>query len=290
MVGILLSILSALCFALGDVGKKVLSARLHPYVVNWIPVTFGVLLGGIVFGTSGAPPITGGSLLPLAAIGGVLLFFVELAFLRSIRDAEISLVMPLTAFVPIVSGLIAWGAHGEAPSSGAFIGIAVIVLASWIMFAESGDWRQVLRPFQRMLDDPSARCMLLFSVLNGIFVNLMNSGGDRSSGSYFLWLVLIAEWLVLTGLLLVRRINPLPMVRANKSLALLTGTFWALGMTAFFESLSLTMVAYAMAAKCSHTIFILLLGHFIFREHDFRKRLAASLLLVAGLCILLLGH
>jgi drug/metabolite transporter (DMT)-like permease len=192
--------------------------------------------------------------------------------------------------VPVVSGLVAWGIHSEEPSLGAVIGITIIVLASWLMFAESGDWKQVLQPFRRMLDDSSARYMLIFSVLNGVFVNLMNSGGDRSSGTYFLWLVLIGEWFVLTTLLALRGISPLPPLRANLSTALMTGTFWALGMVAFFESLSFTMVAYAMAAKCTHTIFIVILGYFIFREHEFRKRLGASLLLILGLCVLLLVH
>jgi drug/metabolite transporter (DMT)-like permease len=92
------------------------------------------------------------------------------------------------------------------------------------------------------------------------------------------------------GVMVVRRINPWPPIRANRRTAVLTGLFWALGMGFFFESLSHTMVAYAMAAKCTHTIFIVVLGYLIFNEHDFRKRLSASALLVLGLCVLLLGN
>lgn len=290
MFGILLAILSALFFACGDVGKKSLSLRIHPYVVNWIPVSFGVILGAIFFATVPPPLVATNDLFWLALGGGIFFFFVELTFLWSIRDGEISLVMPLTAFVPIVSGVIAWFISGEAPSEAAFVGIGIIVLASWLMFAESGDLRQALRPVQRMLSSRAARAMLLFSVLNGIFVNLMNYGGDRSSGVYFLWLVLIIDWIVLTGVMVLRRINPWPPIRANRRTALLTGLFWALGMGFFFESLSHTMVAYAMAAKCTHTIFIVVLGCLIFNEHDFRKRLSASALLVLGLCVLLLGN
>jgi drug/metabolite transporter (DMT)-like permease len=132
--------------------------------------------------------------------------------------------------------------------------------------------------------------MILFSVLYGVLVNIMNSGGDRSSGIYFLWLVLIAEWLVLSAAMLTRRLNPLPAICANKRTTLLTGTCWALGMGFFFESLSHTLISYAMAAKCTHTIFIVILGYLIFHDNDFRKRLGASILLFAGLSILFLGH
>lgn len=287
MTGIALSIISALLFAFCDVGKKKLSESIHPYLISWIPVTFGVLLGCVYFSYYGLPVNDISAVVPYILIAAVLLVTLELVFIRSISVGELSLVLPIMSFIPILSGLFAWFLTGEAPSALAFIGMLITVVASWLIFADTSDLRHVLRPFRRMFSEESSRLMLLFCLLNGIFVNVMNIGGDQITSIYFLWLVIIVEWLILNGLIMFRGVDPISALSQKPILGLATGACWAGGMALFFESLSRTLVSYSMAAFRTHTLFGILLGYLLFKERDLEKRISAAILMLVGITILL---
>ncbi len=289
MSGIILAILSALAFAFGDIGKKILSDRFHPWVITGIPVGFGVVLGAVYYAIMGLPAAVSGQVLVLAGFSGALLLLVELRFLKSISSGEMSLVMPLTALVPFFSAVIAWFSHGELPSFMSAIGIMILLTGSWAMFADSSDWRNFLRPFTRMFSDPASRYMLEFCVLDAIFVSVMNYGADFVPASYFLWITLIFELLLLSVLLVAKKLNPLVPFINRPIITLGTGFFWSLAMILIFEAMVLTMVAHATAANRVHTVFIVLLSYLIFKEQDFKKRLLTSIFMVIGACLLILG-
>ena len=288
-LGIALSILSALLFAGSDVAKKVLSASTPMFVVIWIPVTWGVLVGGSYFLIQGIPSFDSAVVFPLAIMSALILVLIEVLFMRVISRAEISLVVPLLSFAPITAGAFAWLVSGEVPAAGAYLGIALIVIASWLMYAEPRDRRALLRPLVRLLSDPNARLMLLLCLVDGIFVNLMHAGGKAAPPSFFVWLVLVFEWLVLTTTMVVRRITPHTAIIRTPTLVFATGFLWTAGMVAFFESLAHTIVAYSMAANRTHALFVVILGAYTFGEHELRKRLAAAALMVCGVAILIVS-
>jgi drug/metabolite transporter (DMT)-like permease len=289
MLGIIFAIVSALAFAFGDIGKKLLSNNFHPWVITAIPVGFGVTLGAIYYLFIGVPAEIYPRILGLAAISGVLLLLVELRFLKSISSGEMSLVMPLTALVPFFSAVIAWFSHGELPSLTSAIGILILISGSWAMFADSSDWRHIFRPFTRMFSDPASRYMLEFCVLDAIFVSVMNYGADFVPASYFLWLTLIFELLFISLLLISKRLNPIAPFIIQPKITFGTGLFWSLAMILIFEAMALTMVAHATAANRVHTVFIVLLSYLLFKEQEFKKRLLTSIFMVIGVCLLILG-
>lgn len=289
MWGISLSIFSALLFALGDIGKKILSKDTHPLQITWIPVSFGVIIGLIYFGISGVDHPNSLEILPWAILSGFLLLIVELVFLKSISSGELSLIMPLTAFVPLFSGILAWFFHAETPSYTALIGVAIILIGSWLMFADISDRRNIFRPFVKMFQDQAARYMIYFCAIDAVFVNIMNHGGDLSSAPYFLWITLIFESLFLSLILLKYGLNPLAPIQKNPRLSLGTGLAWSIGMLTIFESLSHTLIAHSMAAARVHTIFVVVLSYLIFKENDFKKRVLTSVLMIIGVLILILG-
>jgi len=289
MFGIILSVFSALLFAFGDVGKKILSKDIHPFQITWIPVNFGILIGLIYYGFNGIDHSNTLDILPWAVLSGLLLLVVELVFLKSISSGELSLIMPLTAFVPVFSGTIAWFFHAESPTYTALLGVSILLIGSWLMFADTSDWRNIFRPFARMFQDVAARYMLYFCAIDAVFVNVMNHGGDLSSAPYFLWLTLICESIFLSIILAKNKLNPLYPIKKYPAVTLGTGLAWSLGMLAVFESLTHTLIAYSMASNRVHTIFIVLLGYLIFKEQDFKKRILTSILMVIGVFILILG-
>jgi drug/metabolite transporter (DMT)-like permease len=293
MLGIILSVLSALGFAFGDICKKKLSVDTDIFTISWIPSVFGLIIGAIYFYLIGIPQLGDISevtqIVFLAVVSSISLILVEVWFLKSIRAGELSLVMPLTAFIPVFGGLLAWISTGEEPTFAALIGILILLIGSWLMFADASDWKHIFRPFTKMFSEPASRYMLEFCLLDAVFMNLMNHGGDRSSPSFFLWLTLIFQVVILSGILLIRRVNPVASVLARPLSSVGLGIGWSVGMMAILQSLTHTMVAYAMAANRVHTIFIVLLSRWILKEHDFQKRLLTSILMVVGVLILILG-
>lgn len=290
MLGIILAIVAAFIQALGDIGKKKLTAIAPPALVNWIPVTFGVIAGGAFHLIYGFPLVNWETLAPVAMLAAALLILIEFRFVKAISSGDLSLVMPFTATIPIFSGLVAWGMSGEEPTRAALIGILVIVVGSWLMFANLRNWQSILEPFKQMIYQPAPRYALQFCFLNGFFINIMKMGGEQSSSLFFLWIVLIQEWIVLSIILAKQRVNPLAVVLSRPLLAIGTGIGWGLGIALVFVSISLTLVAYATAANRSHALFVVLLSYIILKEGDIKRRLVACSIMLIGVFIILFGR
>lgn len=290
MLGIILAIVAAFVQALGDIGKKKLTAIAPATLVNWIPVTFGVLMGAAYHLLIGIPEFSLNILAPTAILAAAFLILIEFRFVKAISSGDLSLVMPFTATIPIFSGLVAWFFSGEQPANSALIGILIIVVGSWLMFANLKSWRSVLEPFRQMIYQPAPRYALEFCFLNGFFINLMKYGGEQSSPLFFLWIVLALEWIMLCLLLVKQKVNPLTVIFARPLLALGTGVGWGLGIALVFVSISLTLVAYATAANRIHALFVVLLSYLILKEGEIKRRLFACSIMLIGVFIIILGR
>lgn len=288
MSGILIAIFASFIQSIGDVGKKRLSQLYHPYLVNWIPLSIGVVLNLTIIGLTGIPTFDLINFLSCLLLAVILLVIVEIRFVKALTSGDLSLVMPFGSFIPIINTAYAWVLFGEEPSSLAFVGIIIIFLGSWVMFSDLSKSGGLLAPLKAVFTQPGPRHMLILALWNGLFVLFMKMGSLQSSAMFFFTMVIVGELCVFSFLLLKEKINPLIPFKENLVLCLQTGIFWTIGLTMFFYALSITLVAYASAAQRTHAIFVVLLSHFLLKEGEIKKRLLGCVIMVLGVILILL--
>ncbi|MDZ4786404.1 MAG: DMT family transporter [bacterium] len=290
MLGILTAILAALLQAIGDIGKKKLTKVVSPYLVIWLPICIALLINFIYLLIFGFPTIQWSTMLPFL-IGGIFFsIFVEISFVKAISSAELSLIMPFTAFLPIVAIIFAGIFLGEIPSWFSIFGIIIVLIGSWIIFADSENNLSTFKELKEKFLSSGPRYILEMAVWNAFFVLMFRYGSKESSSVFFATAVLLGEWLCFLTYFLIKKTNPFRALSDNLLLASWTGFFWGIGITLVYVSMNLTLIAYAMAANRIHAVFVVLLSSLILKEGELKKRLPACILMVAGVIVVLLGR
>jgi len=155
------------------------------------------------------------------------------------------------------------------------------------MFADLSRSGGLLAPFRAILSEPGPRHMLILALWNGLFTLIMKIGSSHSSAIFFFTMVILGEFIFFSFMLWKNKLNPLTPFRENPGICLQAGLFWTLGLSLFFVSLSMTLVAYASAANRTHVLFVVILSHFLLREGDIRKRLLGCILMLLGIALIL---
>ena len=266
----------------------------------------------IFWGTT-MPPLLPGF---WTAILGVTIANIFIQFLNvkatSMKEGEVSLTAPLQAMTP---GLITALAVilGEYPSNIGIAGILCMALGSYILLFEKTQekWYHYLNPLRKLLLlrklrqlSPEERgttivvTLALASACIGtiglIFDGLFTRRGINMQG---LTLGAMAE----VGLLALTYtiwfiVKPDPPKKPKDpkkpliplfayitlGLVLLTGIFWVLHVFLINPTYHDTLVAYVGTLKRLQILISVILGYLFFQEKDFKKRIFAAILIVAG--------
>jgi len=116
VIGILLAILAALVQSIGDIGKKRISQIYHPFLVNWIPISIGLILNFTYLFIVGFPEVNWPDFLSCLLLAVILLVIIEIRFVKALTSGDLSLVMPFGSFIPVINSLYAWVLLGEEPT------------------------------------------------------------------------------------------------------------------------------------------------------------------------------
>lgn len=287
-----LTTLSAALFSVADLGKKYLLSTLSPAAVAWIPGALGTLA------TAALIPIYDTSLNDLALVpiifgvlAGLIGVFTEINFVRSIKVEDMSLVIPFTAFSPVCAGIGGAIFLQEYPAPIAFLGIAFLVFGSWLMFA-----RVTLGPkevFRLISSNQGVRLMLLVCVLNTAQILCAKFG--MSSGREFQYVtILLLTQSIFLGWATFRcgGASRLVFALSNFRLSLVVigvSVLWTIAFNCYFLALLGTQAGYVSALHRMHALFTVWLGCQFLKERDFTKRLVASLVMVFGVSMVVLG-
>lgn len=233
------------------------------------------------------PPAFWGGMLVLVPLELVAMWL----YMRAIRDSPLYLTLPYLAFTPVFNVLTGYLLLGESISARGFAGILLVVLGAWLLNlnrAAGGFLRGGLEPLRAIARERGARVMLavalIYAVTSALGKQVMRYATPQSFGAFYFVLlggVALASAAVMRprGLgVLVRR--PLPL--------LLVGVLMAVMVVTHFLAIARVEVAYFLAVKRSSLIFGILFAMVLFHERPARRHLFASLLMVAGVALILL--
>jgi drug/metabolite transporter (DMT)-like permease len=221
--------------------------------------------------------ITLGLSLPLEVTATTLYFY-------AIRKSPLSLVVPQLAFTPVLVMLTGWLLMGERISGLGILGITVVASGAYMLHLQKGEG--FLAPILSLASEPGSRTMLIVAVLysmTSVFSKKLVLMMDTIT--YVIVYVGLENALLLIAATIVERKKILSSIKPDKRLAI-SAFFVGASMLLHAKAITLTKVAYFISIKRTSMVFGVLLGWLLLRELQGPRRLAASLIMVAGIVLI----
>lgn len=287
MTWVLFAFLTAFFESAKDVfGKKGLQ-RSDEYVVAWAWRFFAIpfLLPPLLL--TGIPALDREFFLALAVSGGLNLA-TSVLYLRALRLSDLSVTVPMVTFTPLFLLLTSPLLLGESPNALGMTGVLLIVLGSYLLNLRQRS-RGYLAPFKALLREPGPRLMLLVALIWSITANVDKIGLQHSSPMFYGFALNAFLAIGLFPLALRRMRGNRLALQANFGNLLAIGACGGLTIACQMYALSLAIVPYVIAIKRTSSIMSVLWGALLFREAGLRERLTGTVVMVAGVALIVLG-
>lgn len=223
-------------------------------------------------------------------IGGVLSGVGGYALTMAIARSEISLVGPVMTLTPGFVVIVEWLLTGDLPGPLGLAGLGLLLAGGYVLSIDDRDaaW---YRPLVRLVRDPGSVFTLTAAFCFAAASTFGRIGIQHSDPLSFAVIVAVINPLILMVLFSLQdrrfyRQLSLRRLRGRFRPLLLLGVLFALMRIADQIALSLTLASYAMAVKRTSGMFAVLLGRWCFQEGHTRAKLAGSLIMLAGLFVL----
>jgi drug/metabolite transporter (DMT)-like permease len=282
----------------GDLSRKLLSRHLRPLPMIFLLTSASALLFALVVALGGGAhatpayfaPATGSLLLNIAA---------QLAFVESVRIAPFSLTVPLLSLTPAFTTVLGFLVLRERPAPIAWLGVALVVAgAFWLhlgagggtMAAGSGDDEPERGRFAALLAHPGAWLMALTAFLWSLAIPLDKLAMARASAPFHGLFLTTGGALGTFAILAARR--RLPEVRGIHTawapfVGALLGSTLELGFQLTAVRILLVSVVETLKRGLGNLLAVAL-GRLVFGEPLTWRKLAAAVLMAAGVALILL--
>jgi len=281
---ILLSIVTAVFFALSSAQAKALSGRSHDYVVTWAMMVLGVPLTAAVLLWQGLPELKEGFF--IASGISILLNTVAVTLqVKALRLSPLSLTMPFLAFTPLFMLVTSSFILKEFPTAQGFAGIILIVAGAYSINLDHVKEGGLLAPIKAVASEPGSRLMLAVAAIWSVAAAYDKVATVASSPAFYttyfgvVYGVIYLPFLV-TGLR--RSETPSRQVPGLFLLGALSASMILAQMTA----IEMTVASYVIAIKRSGMVLSVVLGYLFFKERHLRNRFAGAALMTLGVVLL----
>ena len=257
------------------------------YFVGWALRFFALIL--VIPLLYFAEPTTIEPAFWLALVGaGSLNTITTIVFLKALKYADFSKLIPLTAFSPLFAMLVSLIFFGEVPAWIGVVGVVLVVIGSYFLNIKQSREKWYY-PLKALVADKGSRYILFCTLSWSIAVNFDKVGVQSSSREF---------WLVATHVFLVLTLLPIAIYKSRKSFRVFIphikkiapiSIFSVLTIFQLFTALPLTLVAYVSATKRMSILFGILWGWLIFKEKNIQERLVAAVIMVIGVILIALS-
>jgi drug/metabolite transporter (DMT)-like permease len=287
MLWLVFAILTAFFESLKDVASKQSLRYLDEYWVTWSILLVAVICLFPVLMLEGIPTL-GTDFWWALLCGGGLNVVAFLLYIKAIKQADLSLTVPLVTLTPLFMLITSPLMLGEIPTPLDGLGVILIVIGSYILNLRS-DSVGKLAPLRSLLTNPGCRKMLLVAFLWSFTSNFDKVGVVNSSP--FFWSVSLFLFIAtaVTPILIYRWTeSPVNKLLPHIKLLGFAGGFAALGIGFQMVAVTMTPVAQVIAVKRMSSLISVLFGHFLFGESGLRERLAGAIVMVLGVVLIAL--
>ncbi|GAB3264885.1 EamA family transporter [Nocardioides dilutus] len=277
---VLLSLLAAAAYGLGDFNGGIFSKRAGPWAVSLVAQLGGTLLVLVVALVHGGDPTTGDLAWGLAA--GLGNGFGTAFLYRGLASGRMGVVAPVSGVGAVLVPVVVAVATGERPGSGVWLGVLLAVPAIWLVS------REPTRPPVASLGPGSG---LLDGILAGLgFGTLFAALGQIPESAGFLPLALnqLVAGVVVVLVAVALRQDWVPRNRFALG-GLLSGALGTLATGLFQVATQQGHLSVAAVITSLYPAFTVLLAALVLREHVHRAQAAGLALCAAAVTLVALG-
>jgi drug/metabolite transporter (DMT)-like permease len=294
-MGIFLSIITSFFFTAQNTAIKKLAVKSDTMLVSWSIAAFAAVIILPIFILvilwQGMPEIGNGFWLALL-YKTPLMIVAYWYYVKAHKYGEMSLISPLLSLTPAIILLIAPFMIGQKASLGGMMGIGLIVVGSYALNF-SHRTGGIFNPIKKLFQDRGARYMMVTASIWAVssVTDVMGLRGIHGSNIQAGILWALASYIAISvGLapFIIKKIKMLGFKEERKNL-FLVGFFN--GLTGIFQMTATTMilVAYVNAIKRFSMVLGVIVGAVVFKEKNFKERLAGSLIMLAGVVMIVLA-
>ncbi|MEE9591497.1 MAG: DMT family transporter [Thermodesulfobacteriota bacterium] len=208
-----------------------------------------------------------------------------LLYVKAIRVSPLSLTIPFMALSPAFIILIAFLFLGELPDLSGLVGVFLIVVGAYVLNAKMSR-EGLFEPIRAIGRERGSVLMIIVAFIYSITSTLGKVAVQHSSPIFFGFFYPFILTIILSCIIgyrgLFRKVVSRPMY------FLVIGFFTAVMVISHFVALSLTDVVYMISVKRTSLIFSVIYGWLIFYEENIKERLIGSVIMVAGVVLIVL--
>lgn len=215
----------------------------------------------------------------IVALAAVLDALATLLYLSAIKNGDLSRIIPMLCFVPVIQLFVTPVLVHENLSAVGAAGVLAVVAGSYLL--NTGTWDGILSPIRSVFRDRNALMMLGVACLWGVSSSFHKMGIRQTNALFWGLCENGVISVILFGFALRRGKSGLSIDNLKKSLG--PGFFSALTVLSYYFAIGLGPVAYVSSVRRLGVLFTMLLGVVLLKETSVRGLgFAGGLIMIAG--------
>ncbi len=284
MLWFVLSLVTALAFALRAVAAKKVLRNVDEYIVVWAQSFFCLPFLILALFFVKIPKIDTTFWIALAA-GLVLISIANVLQMRAIKVSPLSLTVPFMNFTPLFLLLTSPIMLGESPSFIGTIGIFLIVIGAYTLNIQTLH-KGFFAPFKAIFKEKGSVLMLIVAIIFAVTSNIDKIGVLHSSPIFFAFIFHFIISLIFYPILIIKSKDRLKKIKTNFKGLFLVGFLLAVILLTQLYAITLTIVPYVIAVKRTSAIFSVIFGYLFFKEKNFKQCLVGAIIMVIGVVLI----
>ncbi len=282
-----LSLTNAVVSGLQNAYYKRASIQINPVLMVWsILVVSGLLFSPLLL--LGIPKLN--NLFWIAVFGRLIIdSFTFTLFLKGVQMAPLSLTIPMTSLVPLMSIGTVFFINHQAPSALGVVGVIITVVGIYFLHFDR-DTKHILSPFKAIMKERGVMYCTISALLWSFVVSLQKLGIDNSNINFYTAFFQIFWAICFTPVaFLVDRKGFLALFKPSLARKLIpAGALDAIQVYAQFSAYLFANPVYVLAVTNTNILFSSFFGWYFYKE-KVHKHLLPILIIVVGIVVISLA-
>jgi uncharacterized membrane protein len=265
--------------------KRSINKGADPVLLLWLSDIFAILiyLPAFIF-FAAASALTSFGIL-LAAISGLFMAVYVYFLSESYKFGDLSEVYPISKTTPLFTLLIGILILSEAVSIAAVAGIFLILGGGYLLHMKSLRFEDLMKPISSMRD--KASLFALITAVISAFYGLSSKLGVAEMNPFaFVYLAYVFLVLFYSPLPASRRAGIMKQIKRFRGSIVRIGVSDMLGYSLIVFALLLSKLSYVFALRQMSILLCVIVGVYELREGYGRIRIAASVIIIAGIVLI----
>lgn len=286
-----LSLTSALLYSFRRLTEKELSQKINPFTLAFTLQFFSLPAISLMLFFTTVPDLSslsGYFWIPLLIIWIFLYPTQGFFYYKSLKEGELSYVLPLAGSIPIFNVAISWILLGEIPSIVGFFGILSIVAGIYSLNIRPKT--HISSPIIHLFRDKPSIFMIINCLCLALGTSLDKIAIKASNPLFYSFVNTLGASVVLfIMVLLTSRAKFYTQIINNSKGLVILGVIQSFAFTAFILALSTGIVSYVAAIKSSSAILGSIWGFLFLKESLNRYKVISLVLILLGITFIAIG-